>query len=202
MAVKLYATGRILGKMMLFHFQTMNIPKAPTAGISARIPHSVCFTVFLDYDNVKDERLVDELVYLQELHRLGDFHVFYSNEFGRHATCVDRLSLREDLDVVYNSSCDAVFKRGIEINEYRTWILRGLEKGNRNKPKYLYTVKSPYNGKRLQSQAHALFLQHYYGAKVRLTHPDGNNILEVQGFKTGNKIDMKDISETTKAQKK
>lgn len=192
--MRINTTVRIFGKMFLLHFQTMDIPKAPTAGISARIPHTTEFVTFFDYDNVKDPRLVDELLYLQELHRLGDFHVFYSNEFGRHAICVDRLLLREALDVTYASTCDRTFARGARINEYRTWILRGLEKGARSRPKYLYTVNSPYNGKRLQSQAHALFLQYYYGAKVRLTKPDGNNILEVQGYKTSNKIDVKEIS--------
>jgi hypothetical protein len=37
--------------------------------------------------------------------------------------------LNQALEVVNNSTCDAVFKRGIRINEYRTWILRGLGKG-------------------------------------------------------------------------
>lgn len=192
--MRINLTTRIFGKMFLLHFQSMNIPKAPTAGISARIPHTTEFVTFLDFDNVNDERLTDELVYLQELHKLGDFHVFYSNEFGRHAICVDRLFLKEALEVIYTSTCDMTFARGARINEYRTWILRGLGKGNRDRPKYLYTVESPYNRKHLQSQAHALFLQRYYGAKVRLSKPDGNNILEVQGYKTSNKIDMKEIS--------
>jgi len=192
--LRINATARILGKMFLLHFQSMDIPKAPTAGISARIPHSTEFTIFLDFDNVTDQRLVDELCYLEELFTLGDFHIFRSSEFGRHAICVDRLLLRDALDVIYTSTCDRTFARGARINEYRTWILRGLEKGNRNRPKYLYTVKSPYNGQRLQSQAHALFLGHYYGAKVRLKNPDGNSILEIQGYKTSSKIDMKEVS--------
>lgn len=191
--MRISATVRIFGKMFLLHFQSMDIPKAPTAGISARIPHSTDYVTFLDFDNIKDDRLRDELIYLQELHHIGDFHVFYSNEFGRHAICVDRLFLKEALDVIYTSTCDRTFARGARINEYRTWILRGLEKGNRNRPKYLYTVNSPHNGKRLQSQAHALFLQYYYGAEIRLRKPDGNSILEVQGYKTSNKIDMKEV---------
>ena len=147
----------------------------------------------MDYDNVKDERLVEELVYLQELKWLGDFYVFATNEFGRHAVCVDRLRLKAALDVVYNSTCDAVFKRGIRINEYRTWVLRGIGKGDRSKPRYLYSVQSPYNGHRLQSQAHAKFLQRYFGANVRLVKPDGNNELETQGYKTGSKTSTKDL---------
>lgn len=36
---------------------------------------STLFVPFLDFDNVIDERLDDELVYLQELFRLGDLFV-------------------------------------------------------------------------------------------------------------------------------
>jgi len=171
----------------------MNIPKTPTAGISARIPHTTEFVIFLDYDNITDERLIDELRYLQELYEVGDFHILATSEFGRHAMCVDRLFLREDLKVVYTSTCDQVFKRGIRINEGRTWICRTYKKGDRPIPKYLYSVESPYNGLRLQSQAHALFLQNHYGAKIRLTNPDGNTVLEFQDYKTSSKVSLKDV---------
>jgi hypothetical protein len=147
----------------------------------------------LDFDNVEDERLVDELLYLQELFHLGDFHVFATNEFGRHVVCIDRLPLREALEVVYDSTCDYNFKRGVRINEFRTWVLRALEKGNRGKPRYLYSLESTYNGRRLQSEAHGLFFLHYYGAKIRLTNPDGNTELEIQGYKTGSKLDVKKL---------
>jgi hypothetical protein len=182
--------------MILIHIQSMNIPKSPTRGISARVKHTTDFTIFLDYDNIKDERLIDELVYLQELFELGDFHIFGTNEFGRHVICVDRMHLREALDVVYTSTCDEVFKRGIRINEFRTWILRSEPKGNRPAPKYLYSLPSPYNGQRLQSQAHSMYLQINYGAKVRLVNPDGNTSIEIQDYKTSSKVNLKDVKQT------
>jgi hypothetical protein len=191
--MRINTTVRIFGKMFLFHFQSMNIPKAETAGISARIPQTTEFVTFTDFDNVTDQRLTDELRYLQELHTLGDFHVLSSSEFGRHAICVDRLFLKEALDVIYDSTCDAVFQRGVRINEYRTWILRALEKGDRERPKYLYSVESPHNGRRLQSQAHAHYLEVFYGAKVRLVNPDGNDILEIQGYKTSSKVSTAEL---------
>lgn len=184
---------RIFDWMLLFKYQLMRIPIEATAGMSARIKYTTEFVIFLDYDNIKDERLVEELTYLQELFGLGDFHVFATSEFGRHAVCIDRFPLREALDVVYNSTCDAMFKRGIHMNEFRTWILRALEKGDRPKPKYLYLVESPYNGKRLQSQAHGEFLQRHYAAGIRLVNPDGNHELETQGYKTGSKTSTKDL---------
>ena len=177
----------------MIKMQSMKLPKKPTAGMSARIPNSTDYTLFLDYDNVADSRLKEELVYLQELFELGDFHVLATNKFGRHAVCVDRLHLKEALDAVYASTCDVLFKRGINYNEFRTWLLRVMEKGDRQKPEYAYSVESPYNGKRLQSQAHAEFLHDYFGAPVRLTNPDGNRELEIQGYKTGNKTSTKDV---------
>jgi hypothetical protein len=195
--MRLNTTFRIFGKMFLVHLQSMDIPKSPTRGMSARIPFTTEFALFMDYDNVKDERLIEELLYLQELYELGDFHVLATNEFGRHVVCVDRLTLKEALAVVYNSTCDAVFKRGIRINEYRTWILRTHEKGDRQRPKYLYSIKSKYNGQRLQSKAHALFLQKHYGAEARLTNPDGNTKLEFQDYKTSSKVNQKDVEKKT-----
>lgn len=174
-------------------FQSMKVPKTPTKGISARIPHTTKFVVFLDYDNAEDERVDDELPYLQELHQIGDFHIFKTGEFGRHVICIDVLPLREALAVVYDSTCDRLFKWGIRINEYRTWILRNWEKGERDRPVYLRTIESSYNGQRLQSQAHAMFLKTFYGVNVRLANPDGNSEIEVQGYHTSSKVTARDL---------
>jgi len=188
----------ILNRYCLFQFQSMKIPNTPTKGLSARIPHSTNYVLFMDFDNIEDNRLDDELIPLQELFRLGDFHVFKTSEFGRHAICIDEMPLREATDVVYSSSCDAMFKKGIRINEFRTWILRNWEKGERERPKYLRTVESPYNGERLQSQAHAIFLQAFYGVQVRLVNPDGNTEIEIQTYNTSSKVTVKDLEEETR----
>jgi len=205
--MRLNVTLRIRGKMYLFHFQSMNIPWAKTIGISSRVPYSSHFVPFLDYDNTLDEVLkIHELPFLQELFHLGDFAVLETSQYSRHAICCDRLSLREVVEILDNSSCDYAFKKGIHFNEYRTWILRVVEKGNRPKPRFLYNVRSPHNGQHLQSQAHAVFLQNYYGPKIRLVNPDGftklkirrpdgtievvdAQSLEIQSYKTGSKVD-------------
>lgn len=183
----------VLNRYCLFEFQSMKVPKTPTKGMSARIPCTTDFVIFLDYDNIQDERLDEELLYLQELYSLGDFHILKTNEFGRHAVCIDEMPVREALEVIYTSTCDYQFKRGIRINEYRTWILRGWEKGERGRPQYLRTVESPYNGQRLQSRAHATFLKSFYGANVRLEKPDGNDEIEIQGYNTSSKVTVKDL---------
>ena len=183
----------ILKRHILLQFQSMKVPFVQTKGISARIPHTTLFVIFLDYDNIVDERLDDELLYLQELCQLGDFHIFKTNEYGRHVICIDTLPLREALSVVYYSNCDRLFKKGIRFNEYRTWILRAWKKGKRGRPEYLRTLESPYNGQKLQSQAHAEFLKVVYGVNVRLTNPDGNSEIEIQGYRTSSKVTVKDL---------
>ena len=66
---------RIFSWSFLLKVQSMKIPIEATAGISARVKHTTEFVIFLDYDNMKDKRLVEELRYLQELFGLGDFIV-------------------------------------------------------------------------------------------------------------------------------
>ena len=193
--MRFHQTFNLFNKKWLVLVQCMNIPKAGTVGISARVPHTLHYVTFLDYDRITDKRLIDELIVLQEVFpgHLGDFHVFYTREFGRHAMCIDRLFFRENKDVVYASSCDYEYKWGWRINEGRTWIARVLEKGERDRPKYLYSIPSPYNGLRLQSQAHGMFLEYFYGADVRLTNPDGNTELEIQRYKTSSNIKLEDL---------
>lgn len=197
------STISLFGKVFHIKFQILDKPKAATIGMSARIPGTCEFAIFADYDNVKDERLKEELEDLQDIFHLGDFHVFETNPYGRHVICVDRMPMREAMAVLMESTCDYNFKQGIKINEYRTWILRIVEKGNRPKPKYLYPVKSKYNGEHFQSQAHLLFLLLYYGADVRPVKNklDGNTKIEIQGYKTASKIDIRDSEKILEALK-
>jgi hypothetical protein len=188
----------VLDRYILLHFQTMKVPKTPTKGISARIPHTSLFVPFLDFDNITDDRLDDELTYLQELFHLGDLHIFKTNEFGRHVIGTDCLAPRLCLEVIEASSCDWVFKRGIRINEFRTWVLRGWEKGERERPVHLRTIESPYNGEHPQSMGHAKFLEAFYGVHTRLVNPIGSEEIEIQGYSTSSKVTMKQLAEEMK----
>jgi hypothetical protein len=186
---------RWLDKMFLMTFQSMTIPKIPTKGMSAHVPHTNEYVIFLDYDNIKDEPLKDRLLYMQELYHLGDFHVLATNEFGRHCVCIDRLPLREAYRILRDSDCDPIFVNGIRLNEFRTWILRTEAKGKRSAPKYLYPMYSDYNGENLQSQAHALFLKQRFDINVRLVNPDGNKTIEMQDYKTSHKVETENEKE-------
>lgn len=86
-------------------------------------------------------------------------------------------------EIIDFSSCDAMFKKAPSINEYRTWVLRFGNKGKREPPHYLRTIESPYEGKNLQSCAHAKYLLNF-GVKVELKRPFGGELLEVQEYNT------------------
>jgi len=163
-------------------------------GVSSRIPNTSLHVTFLDYDNIVDDRLIEELRFLQEEFEIGNFYVLETRNEGRHAVCVDALQFKDILEIVRFSSCDLMFKKAPRINEYRCWILRYAKKGNRGEPEYLYTVESPYEGKNLQSRGHAKYLSKF-GVKIDLKNPFGPEEIEVQDYNTGKRTEKEEGDE-------
>jgi len=173
---------------ILLKFRILKEPSVRTGGASSRILDTSLHVLFLDYDNIVDERLVEELRFLQEEFELGNFYVLQTSKWGRHAICIDALTFKEILEIVRFSSCDSLFKRGPGINEFRSWVLRYAKKGNRDAPKYLYTVESPYEGKNLQSLGHAKYLLNF-GVTIYLKNPIGTEEIETQAYNTGKRTE-------------
>jgi len=159
-----------------------------TEGVSSRVPKTSLHVVFLDYDNIDDERLTEELVFLQNEFKLGNFYVLQTRNEGRHAVCIDALRFKDVLEIVRFSSCDLMFKKAPRINQFRCWVLRFAKKGNRDEPKYLYTVESPYEGKNLQSLGHGKYLLNF-GVPIDLKNPYGTAEIETQTYNTGKRIE-------------
>lgn len=158
-------------------------------GISSRIATTSLHVTFLDYDDIVDERLVEELKFLQEEFEIGNFYVFETRNKGRHAICLDALRFKDVLEIVRFSNCDLMFKKGPAMNEFRTWVLRDSKKGKRAAPKYRYTVHSRHEGKNLQSKGHANHLLITFGVKINLQKPYGPNKAEIQFYKTGKRTE-------------
>jgi len=161
-----------------------------TKGVSSRIPGTTLHVLFLDYDNITDERLTEELRYLQDEFELGNFYVLETRNNGRHCVCIDALRFKDILEIVRFSSCDVMFKKAPRINEYICWVLRFEKKGSRDAPKYLYTVESPHEGKNLQSRGHAKYLEKF-GVRIELKNPYGTEEIEVQSYNTGTRTEEK-----------
>ena len=121
--------------------------KIRTAGIESRVKGTPFHCIFLDYDNITLETLIeDELKPLQEIFKLGNFYVFQTGDTNYHCICKDVRTARGVYEIISSCNCDQAFKRAILINEYRSWVLRFDEKGNRPPPKYVCKVESRYEG--------------------------------------------------------
>ena len=178
----------------LFKIQGIKRLDVRTEGVSSRIPNTALHVTFLDYDNIVDERLKEELGFLQHEFEIGNYHVLETRNEGRHAVCIDALRFKDVKEIVDFSSCDLMFKKAPRINEYRCWVLRFAKKGNRDEPKYLYTVESPYEGQNLQSRGHAKYLEKF-GIKIDLKNPFGPEEIEVQDYNTGKRTEKEEGDE-------
>ena len=186
----LWSTTFKLGKYtFLLKAQSMKKLDVRSEGVSSRIPGTSLHAISLDYDNITDDRLVEELIHIQDEKRIGNFYVLETRNEGRHAICIDALPFKDAKAVVDYSSCDLMFKRGPRINEYRCWVLRFAPKGNRPAPKYLYKIKSPYEGAHLQSRAHAKYLMKFGIEKIDLKKPFGPEEIETQEYNTGKRTE-------------
>jgi hypothetical protein len=165
-------------------FQVWKKLKIRTEGLESRVKGTPFHVIFLDYDNIDDKTLIeDELQSLQEWFEIGNFYVFETRDKGRHCMCIDALRAKDAHEIVYASGCDAAFKKAVLINEHRCWVLRFDEKGNRPPPKYLYTVKSPYEGRNLQSLGHSIYLRKF-GLEIELKNPVGEERIGIEGYNT------------------
>jgi len=180
---------------ILLKFRIKKEPDVRTGGASSRILNTSLHVTFLDYDNIVDERLIEELRFLQEEFEIGNFYVVQTSKHGRHTICIDALRFKDVLEIVRFSSCDLMFKKAPRINEYRCWVLRYAKKGNRDEPKYLYTIESPYEGKNLQSKGHAKYLLNF-GVTIDLKNPYGTEEIETQTYSTGKRTSEKQNSES------
>jgi hypothetical protein len=168
-------------------FQVWKTLKVRTAGIESRVKGTPFHIVFLDYDNIALETLLeDELSPLQQWFEIGNFYVLQTGDNSYHGICIDALTAKEAHTIVNASGCDPAFKRAILINEHRTWVLRFDEKGNRPPPKYVARVESPYEGQNPQSLGHATYLKRF-GIEIDPKNPVGENRIGTEGYSTSEK---------------
>jgi len=188
--MKLKAQLNLLGKTWMFLLQTIPIPRERTAGKSSRIPYTHYHILPFDYYEIDERTMVDELMSLIQEYRLGNLHVFKipDREHAYHVVCLDYFILNEVKRIVMASSCDIGFVIAPRCDRFRNWVLRDFPKGSRCKPKYIYTIASPFDGNRKQSSAHAVFLNANYGSKIELSNPDENTILRIESYLTGKRI--------------
>ena len=119
--------------------------------------------LFADYDNIKAEYVIGELIKLQEKYGLSDFIILESSINCYHAVCFDKLSVEENNQILSELSIDVLYKKSLDWDKGAR-VLRIESKGRVQKPKYIYTLKSKYH-LRDKSNAHIIFFKRWYGIK-------------------------------------
>ena len=168
-------TAKLFNRLygFLIHIESKPYEDKPVVAMANRCKDGM-FVVFLDYERVKEEWVIDEAKRLQEQFRLGWFYVFRTGR-GFHLVCVDKLPLRKLLEVMRESSCDVLFMDVPITHGLRTWALRVSEKDGK-KPEFVWAVKSEWNVHR-KSYAHIWFIKRLYGICMDEQKHDGEKEL-------------------------
>lgn len=174
---------------VLIKFQIWKRLKIRTRGMGSKVKGTSLHVTFLDYDYINDERLKEEIQFLQEQFQVGNFYIFETRRKGRHCICLDALTARDQKQIVDFSSCDHAFKKAPMINEFRCWVLRIDKKGRRPAPKYLYTVASSFEGTNPQSLGHSHYLLKF-GLHIDLINPIGEDGIYTEAYNTSEKTNV------------
>lgn len=129
------------------------------------------YVVFLDYDKRVLAWVREELKSLQQQFNLGTFYIFSDKQGSYHAVCPDKVTYREFLHIMNESSTDMNYRIVPQKYGMRLWTLRIGKKGNR-KPQIKETVFA--NGSRTQSTAHLNMLRKVFNLKVPSTVKQDN----------------------------
>jgi len=187
----------LFGKAYMFSFHRIDRPRTVTGGITSRIAGTNMHVLFMDYDIIREDYLLHELEFLQEVFKLGNIYVFRSRVAestdsrivdgemleggvigGYHAICLDVNTLRYNIMVLRSSSSDYAFISAPFYNPEKHWVLRTAPKGERDPPVYVRVLESEFEGvnDKMQSTWHARFLDEMYdlGIEETLVNPDGN----------------------------
>ena len=146
-----------------------------------------CF--MLDYDGLREDWLYGEIERLQQVYDLGDIDLLKSSEKGFHVKSSVKLTAKEFVEIMNNSSCDTAFKNLPRFMTWRNWVLRDESKGKTDAPIFIKTIKSKIETKREQSSAH-----HKYNKLInpesteRLVNPDGCMKMKYIEYATGGNV--------------
>lgn len=208
---------KLFGRLCGLLTYCAKLPKEWTAGMTNRVGDTQFHVLFMDYDLIREDLLINELLNLQEIFELGNFYLFRTRLAGYrdlliedgenvqvekdaipvggyHAICLDEFFAREVIGILRSSHCDYAFITAPSYNPEKDWVLRAWEKGNREKPEYMATLESPYEGKngRLQSLLHARYIDSVYGLEIE------KNLKNSDGIEEGNILQFYDTAKRVK----
>ena len=175
----------IFKKTVLLNFAVLSRKTTDVIGVHNKTIDGK-FCLFLDYDKTEEQFLKSELEHLQMLYDLGNIYIFKSSEKGFHAVSFVKLKAHEFMEIMQNSTCDWAFKQIPRFTTFRSWILRSFEKGDTERPKYLYTLKR--ESSRELSEAHYRYFKKLYPEIEEDKRLDGIKDLFLIKYKTRTNI--------------
>lgn len=159
---------KLFGRHFKLLFRTHKELDVYVAGITNKCRDGR-YVIFLDYDQVPEEWVVEEVQFLMTEHLLGDFHIFKTTN-GYHAICTDKVSLHDLVAVMRDSSTDEAYKYVPLRRARRVWTLRTTAKDGK-KPEFLYTLGGLYLNQ--QSKPHNDILRKLYNIEIPTGNEDG-----------------------------
>ncbi len=159
----------ILGLDMRWYFSIFKSFTAWKTGITNRCKNGQ-YVLFLDYDNVPLQWIIEELSYIQKTFRMGDLHIFKTSK-GYHVVNTEKRSFNIIVDMMKSTSCDVNYINVPLRYGKRVWTLRVSDKKGKAKTRYIHTIKGV--NRRETSTPHNMLLKRLYGVKTSERRGDG-----------------------------
>jgi len=154
----------------------IKLPDNPTAGIASVCDgrddkHRFEHVVFLDYDNINENIVREELAWSVEKYKLTPFYLFFTKRkkdeqgyFGHYmAISLTKLPFNTILQILQETHCDYNYKRMPYYSRYKFWVLRFIKKKGSPAPIFLDMIPShAVNMENRVSRAHLNFLEKWY----------------------------------------
>lgn len=134
----------------------------PAYGITNRCKDGK-YILFLDYDNIPLDWIIDELKYIQIYYKLSSIYIF-STDHGFHAICFDKLPLYKVVDIMRSTSIDPNYANIPLKFGRKLWTLRLSKK--EDPIKIVAVIES--NSRREKSYAHSLFIAKWHKIHIPL----------------------------------
>ena len=156
------------GKDLRFYFGIFNSRNAWKHGITNRCKDGK-FVIFLDYDNVPLEWILDELTHLMPDLNIGDTHIFKTGK-GYHVVNTEKRSFAQILNIMHMTSADPNYINVPLKYGKKTWTLRISHKKGKPKIRYLFSLKG--TNRLEQSNPHNELIRRIYGVRIRRAPTD------------------------------
>lgn len=176
--------------MINFSFRLSHLKTGVAVGT-----YSICsdgkHIIYLDYDNFREEWLLDELRYLRDKYKLSNFYILSSSlqdkKYKFHAVCFDKVNARLYNEIVLKSNADMLFKKNNFFDNENARVLRfsGKNKSSIKMPKYYGFLKSKFH-QRKKSLGHINFYRKMFNMCITNINHDNKDDIQVIRYTTQN----------------